>query len=186
MPREPFLKLFRALRKTLDSDDGEAEPGDEEMLRALDYSFLRQDGSPGFLNTIEELRRDVEAPEGLALRHIVETADLLDVGDSGVWLLVPTTAALLDALAAFEVEAEDRENDIEDEPQDEDDDTVNDNAFDTAGGWPITDDYEDDGPEKRARFAAQAERQRGKHDWEAVARIKRMVRGTADMKLSLR
>ncbi len=123
------------------------------------------------------LAGELGPPERLALRHIVETADLLDVGDSGVWLLVPTTAALLDALAAFEVEAEDRENDIEDEPQDDDDDTVNDNAFDTAGGWPDTDDYEDDGPEKRRRFAAQAERQRGNRDWQAVDRIKQMVRG---------
>ncbi len=130
------------------------------------------------------LAGELGPPERLALRHICETADLLDVGDSGVWLLVPTTAALLDALAAFEVEAEDRENDIEDEPQSDDEPSI---GGSTTEDRELDDcDDEDDGPEKRRRFAAQAERQRGTRDWQAVARIKRMVRGTQDMKLSLR
>lgn len=54
---------------------------------------------------------------------------------------------------------------------------MNDNAFDTAGGWPYTDDKEPDAHEMRARFAAQTERLRGERDWGAVTRIKRMVRG---------
>ena len=64
--------------------------------------------------------------ERKALRQIVATADLIEAGDGGPWLLVPTTPTLIGALAAFEADAEDRENDLEDEPQDVDDDTNND------------------------------------------------------------
>ena len=130
------------------------------------------------------LAGELGPPERLALRHIVETADLLDVGDSGTWLLVPTTTALLDALAAFEVEGEDRENDIEDEPQSDDEPSI--------GGSTTEDreldecDHEPDGAEIRRRFVAQVERLSGERGWDAVTRIKRMVRGTPPMKLSLR
>lgn len=54
-------------------------------------------------------------PERRALAQIVETADLLEV-DGSTWLLVPADARLLDILATFGTEAEDRENDLCDEP----------------------------------------------------------------------
>ena len=48
---------------------------------------------------------------------IAESADLLTVKNQS-WLLVPAPAWLLDTLAVFGTEAEDRENDLEDEPTD--------------------------------------------------------------------
>ena len=53
-------------------------------------------------------------PERKALIQICETADLLTV-DETPWLLVPADPRLLDTLAVFGAEAEDRENDLEDE-----------------------------------------------------------------------
>jgi hypothetical protein len=48
---------------------------------------------------------------------IVENADLIQVGeDAPPFLLVQVSPDLLDTLAAFGAEAEDRENDLEDEP----------------------------------------------------------------------
>ena len=54
-------------------------------------------------------------PERKALAHICATADLLMVGGCP-WLLVPADDRLLDTLAAFGAEAEDREDDPDDEP----------------------------------------------------------------------
>ncbi len=48
---------------------------------------------------------------------IAESADLLTVKNQS-WLLMPAPAWLLDTLALFGTEAEDRENDLEDEPTD--------------------------------------------------------------------
>ncbi len=53
-------------------------------------------------------------PERKALAQIVETADVLLVGDRS-WLLVPADPRLLDTLAAFGAEAEDREPFMDDE-----------------------------------------------------------------------
>jgi len=50
---------------------------------------------------------------------ICETADLVIVDDR-LHLIVPALDGLMDTLAAFEAEGEDRENDLEDEPQPDD------------------------------------------------------------------
>ena len=55
-------------------------------------------------------------PERKALAAIAESADLLTVEDQS-WLLVPAPAWLLDTLAAFGAEAEDREPGLDDEPE---------------------------------------------------------------------
>lgn len=57
--------------------------------------------------------------ERKAMARICDTADLLMVEDK-LWLLVPADTRLIDTLAAFGAEAEDRENDLEDEPQADD------------------------------------------------------------------
>ena len=57
--------------------------------------------------------------ERRALRMICETADLVIVEDQ-LHLIVPALDDLVDILAAFEAEGEDRENDLEDEPQPDD------------------------------------------------------------------
>ena len=67
------------------------------------------------------ITRDLGPAERKALRMICETADLVIVDDQ-LHLIVPALDGLMDTLAAFEAEAEDRENDLEDEPQDVDDD----------------------------------------------------------------
>ena len=84
-------------------------------------------------------------PERKALAQIVETADVLMV-ENRSWLLVPADARLLDALAAFGAEAEDREPFMEDEVE-SDDDTTNDLELDDV-------DLEYDCPGARRVFAA--------------------------------
>ena len=59
-------------------------------------------------------------PERKALAQIVETADVPLV-ENRSWLLVPADARLLDTLAAFGAEAEDRELCMEDEVETDDD-----------------------------------------------------------------
>ena len=56
-------------------------------------------------------------PEREAMAEIADTADLFTVTGRS-WLLVPASPWLIDTLAAFGAEAEDRENDLEDEPTD--------------------------------------------------------------------
>ena len=51
-----------------------------------------------------------------ALREIAETGDLV-TQDGKTYLVARVSSATIDALAAFEAEAEDRENDLCDEPQ---------------------------------------------------------------------
>ena len=65
------------------------------------------------------LTRKLGPAERRALRMIVETADLVIVDDRP-HLIVPALDDLIDTLAAFEAEGEDRENDLEDEPQPDD------------------------------------------------------------------
>ena len=86
--------------------------------------------------------------ERQAMRHIAANADILTVDDQ-LWLLVPVGQhpELLDVLAAFEADGEDRENDLEDEPDEGRED-------DTAC------DGEDDLLPARARFAQQRRRPR--------------------------
>ena len=55
--------------------------------------------------------------------------------DGQSWLLVPASGELLDILAAFEAEGEDRVVDLEDEPDEgKEDARDSDNAFDYGGG----------------------------------------------------
>ncbi len=84
-------------------------------------------------------------PERKALAQIVETADVLLVGDRS-WLLVPADARLLDTLTAFGAEAEDRKPFIEDEIESDDDATHDDEREDV--------DLEYDCPGARRVFAA--------------------------------
>ncbi|MBI1182122.1 MAG: hypothetical protein GC201_16380 [Alphaproteobacteria bacterium] len=73
--------------------------------------------------------------ERKALAQIVETSDLIRLQDGTELLVIPTTPALLDRLAAFQAEGEDREWDHED-MKEEDDDSDSDNAWDYAhDGW---------------------------------------------------
>jgi hypothetical protein len=53
-------------------------------------------------------------PERRAMREIVIGADLLEV-DGLFYLLAPVSPETIDAMAAFEAETEDRENDLDDE-----------------------------------------------------------------------
>lgn len=92
-------------------------------------------------------------PERRAMREIVERGDLAEV-DGQAYLVAPVSAPTIDALAAFEVEGEDREFDLCDE-QEEDDDRSNDDAFDAVNGGVIMDDHEPDCPEARERFIAE-------------------------------
>ena len=55
-------------------------------------------------------------PERRAMAEIADTADLFTVDDKS-WLLVPASPQLLDTLAAFGAEAEDREPGLDDEAE---------------------------------------------------------------------
>ena len=61
---------------------------------------------------------DLAPVERKAMAEIADTADLLDV-EGRAWLLIPASPWLLDTLAAFGAEAEDREPCLEDEPSDD-------------------------------------------------------------------
>ena len=91
--------------------------------------------------------------ERRAMREIVERGDLAEVNGQA-YLVAPVSAPTIDALAAFEAEGEDRENDLCDE-EETDDDRSNDDAFDAVNGVAITDDFEPDCPEARERFIAE-------------------------------
>ena len=64
--------------------------------------------------------------ERKALQLICETADLVVVDEGHGYLIVPVTGILIDILAAFEAEGEDRENDLEDEPMPDDEPSIGD------------------------------------------------------------
>lgn len=81
--------------------------------------------------------------ERRAMRQIAENADLVMV-DHKTFLVAKITAATAHALAAFEAEMEDRENDLDDEGE-EDDDRENDNPADADG---LLDDREEDDPKE--------------------------------------
>ena len=87
--------------------------------------------------------------ERMALQTIVEHADLIMPDGAPPHLLILATPDLLQTLAAFEADAEDREDDLCDEPNgDLEDDRANDDAHDryqgVGGAWPY-EDQEDDG-----------------------------------------
>ena len=99
-------------------------------------------------------------PERKALAQICETADLLTV-DERPWLLVPADPRLLDTLAVFGAEAEDRENDLEDEPQRDDEPSLGGLECINQQAWSRGDDddaeldecdKEPDDPKARERF----------------------------------
>ena len=86
--------------------------------------------------------------ERKALAAIVECADILTI-DGELHLILPARPELLDALAAFGAEGEDREPILEDEKDEgEEDDRDSDNPADreamTASGMPYEDE-EDNG-----------------------------------------
>lgn len=61
------------------------------------------------------LAGDLGPAERRALRVIVDEADIVEI-DGRAFLVAPVTAEVVDTLAAFEAEGEDREPDLEDEP----------------------------------------------------------------------
>ena len=75
--------------------------------------------------------------ERVAMTQIADTADVLDV-EGRLWLLVEASPWLLDVLAAFGAEAEDREPCLEDEP---------------GADREPDESLEEDCPEGRRRFA---------------------------------
>ena len=95
--------------------------------------------------------------ERRAMRYICLTADVLEVDDAA-YLLVPVDRdhRLVDALAAFKAEGEDRENDLDDEPDEGmEDDSVNANPADAGA---LEDEREPDVTHARTRFAQQRRR----------------------------
>ena len=99
------------------------------------------------------LAGDLGPSERRAMREIVERGDLAEVNGEQ-FIVAPVSPATIDALAAFEAEGEDRENDLCDE-EETDDDRSNDDAFDAVNGVAIMDDFEPDEPEARQRFIAE-------------------------------
>ena len=93
--------------------------------------------------------------ERMAMRYMCETAEVIVI-DGDPWLVVPVDQdhRLVDALATFEAEAEDREQGLDDEPE-VDDDSVNDNPADAAA---LEFDAEPDVTPARRWFAQQRRR----------------------------
>ena len=138
---------------------------------------------------------DLAPPERKALVQICETADLLTV-DEQPWLLVPADARLLDTLAVFGAEAEDREMDLEDEPQSDDEpslgglECINQIAW-ARGGDSDHEldecDKEPDDPEARERFTRARQgpgftyngitngRYNASKDWDEQRRVERAL-----------
>lgn len=126
-------------------------------------------------------------PERRALAWIVETADVLEVEDD-TFLLVPVDPLLLDILAAFGAEAEDREPCLEDERDEgEENDSNNDNALDvvnTGRGLEVdAGDLEPDAPTVRKRFADERRRPdttwngyNAAKDWEEMRAVRWRLR----------
>ena len=109
---------------------------------------------------LDHLIGKLAPPERKALVQICETADLLTV-DEQPWLLVPADPRLLDTLATFGAEAEDRENDLEDEPQRDDEPSLGGLEYINQQAWSRGGDSdheldecdkEPDDPEARERF----------------------------------
>ncbi len=90
-------------------------------------------------------------PERRAMREIVQRGDLAEV-DGQSYLVAPVSDATIDALAMFEAEGEDMENDLCDEPSEDRERDHSDDAFDAVIGGVIMDDHEPDCPEARQRF----------------------------------
>ena len=115
-----------------------------------------------------------------ALRQIIETADVFEAG-GGTWLLAPVTTEMADTLAAFEAEAEDRENDLCDEAQADDEPSF---GSGTDGEQELDEaDREDEGDGEpdahwmRGRFVKDPDRKpasnRRSGGWIEVANLKR-------------
>ncbi len=82
--------------------------------------------------------------ERRALREIVQAGDLAEV-EGKVYLVAAVAAATIDAMAAFEAEGADLENDLCDEPSE-------DREPDTNDLEPNEADNEPDDPQARQRF----------------------------------
>ena len=91
---EALLEALPGSSEDLEPDDDEAEPVDEEMLRALDYSFLQQDGGPGFSDTIEKFRRGVAAFVHECEARLSVLRSILEFDEAGEWVWVFENPAL--------------------------------------------------------------------------------------------
>ncbi len=123
-------------------------------------------------------------PERRALAQICETADVLTV-EQRAWLLVPADTQLLDTLAVFGAEAEDREMDLEDEAQADDEPSIGGSTHDEREFDDC--DLEDDCPAARKRFARERQgpgvtyngitngRYAHSKDWGELGRMERAV-----------
>ena len=94
--------------------------------------------------------------ERRAMREIVERGDLAKVNGQQ-FIVAPVSPETIDALAAFEAEGEDRENDLCDEPSEDRELDNSDDAFDVVNGI-IMEDHEPDCPEARERFIVERAR----------------------------
>ena len=106
-------------------------PVDAPKRRRTAMLWPKSTARPGSIpalpdNELAWLASDLGTLERRAMRQLCATADLYDV-DGVPMIIAPATAELLDTLAAFEVEAEDREKDLCDERDEgEEDDSASD------------------------------------------------------------
>ena len=111
-----------------------------------------------------------------ALAQIVETSDMIRLDDGREFLLTPATPALVDRLAAFNAEAEDREWQEEDDVE-VDNDSDSDNAWD---GVDSNTGYAQDGeiepvdgrPSPGDRKSSEAFRERKRDEATEVTHVK--------------
>ncbi len=104
-------------------------------------------------HTLIWLAGELGPAERRAMREIVERGDLAEVNGEQ-FIVAPVSPETIDALAAFEAEGEDRENDLCDEPSEDRELDNSDDAFDVVNGI-IMEDHEPDCPEARQRFIAE-------------------------------
>ncbi len=138
--------------------EGFVPAGPAKRVGKCDMLAPKTTPRPEFVPALPEhaliwLAGELGPAERRAMREIVERGDLAEVNGEQ-FIVAPVSAATIDALAAFEAEGEDRENDLCDE-EETDDDRSNDDAFDAVNGVAIMDDFEPDCPEARQRFIAE-------------------------------
>ncbi len=87
-------------------------------------------------NALPWLTGTLGPPERRALREIAEHGDLTVI-EGRSYLVAPVSVSTIDALAAFEAEGEDREDDLCDEPDHDDEFDYRGRRFDPgmAGTW---------------------------------------------------
>jgi hypothetical protein len=97
-------------------------PAFRKHARVPNPEGVRRTTLPGTTEDVglERFLGDLAPNERKALDWIVENADLIRVREAAApYLLVEASPWLLDTLAAFGAESEDRENDLEDEPSED-------------------------------------------------------------------